>query len=101
MLIEVFETLNAQSTACKLRIKMKTIILYSSKSGNTKKIADSMASQISCDAIRITSDSTPQTVNLEGYDLVFVGTGLFAGTPNEDLVQYLGKLNLKSVKMFA
>ncbi len=80
---------------------MKTIILYSSKSGNTKKIADSMASQVGCDAIRITADSTPPNVDLEGYDLVFVGTGLFAGTPNEDMVRYIGNLNLKTTKMFA
>jgi flavodoxin len=80
---------------------MKTIILYSSKSGNTKKIADSMASQIGCDAIRITADRTPPNVDLEGYDLVFVGTGLFAGTPNEDMARYIGNLNLKTTKMFA
>jgi flavodoxin len=80
---------------------MRTIILYSSKSGNTKKIADSMASRVGCDAIRITSDSTPSTVDLEEYDLVFVGTGLFVGTPNEDIMRYLGNLNLKTTKMFA
>ena len=77
---------------------MRPIIVYSTKSGNTKKIADSMASQVGCDAIRITSDSTPLTVDLEGYDLVFVGTGLFVGTPNEDIVRFLGSLNLKTTK---
>jgi len=80
---------------------MKTIILYSSKSGNTKKIADLIASQVGCDAIRITADSIPLNLDLEGYDLVFVGTGLFAGTPNEDMVRYIGNLNLKTTKMFA
>jgi len=80
---------------------MKTIILYSSKSGNTKKIADSMASQVGCNAIRITADSTPPNVDLDVYDLVFVGTGLFAGTPNEDMVRYIGNLNLKTNKTFA
>ena len=79
---------------------MRPIIIYSSKSGNTKKIADSMASQIGCDAIRITSDSPQSTLDLEGYDLVLVGTGLFAGTPNEDLVRYLRNLNLKTTKLF-
>jgi flavodoxin len=80
---------------------MKSIILYSSKSGNTKKIAESMASQVGCEAIKIGSDSNPSNVDLEGYDLIFVGTGLYAGTPNEDLVKYLGNLNLKSTKQFA
>jgi flavodoxin len=84
----------------KVGFHMRTLILYSSKSGNTKKIADSMASQIGCDAIRITSDNTP-SMDLERYDLVFVGTGLFFGTPNEDIVRYLGNLNMKTTKMFA
>jgi flavodoxin len=60
-----------------------------------------MASQIGCDAIRITSSSNPSTVDLNEYDLVLVGTGLFAGTPNEDIMRYLGNLNLKNTKMFA
>ena len=67
---------------------LKTIIIYSCKSGNTKKIADSMACQIGCDAIRITSDTIPLAVDLDEYDLVLVGTGLFAGTPNEDLMRF-------------
>ncbi len=80
---------------------MRPIIIYSSKSGNTKKIADSMANQISCEAIRITADSLQKTVDLEDFNLVLVGTGLFAGTPNEDLVRYLRNLNLKTTKLFA
>ena len=79
---------------------MKSIILYSSRSGNTKKIADAMATQVGCEAIKITSDSNPSNLDLEGFDLIFVGTGLYAGTPNEDLVKYLGSLNLKSTKQF-
>jgi len=86
----------------KLGIQLKTIILYSSKSGNTEKIAYSMASKIGCEAIKITSNSTPSTtVDLNGYDFILVGTGLFAGTPNEDITRYLGNLNLKTAKMFA
>ncbi len=80
---------------------MKPIIIYSSKSGNTKKVADYMASQISCDAIRITSENALSIIDLESYDLVFVGTGLFAGTPNEDIMRFLKNLNFKTTKFFA
>jgi len=59
-----------------------------------------MAFQLNCKAIKITNDSRPSQIALEDYDLVFVGTGLFAGTPNEDLIRYLGKLDLKSSKQF-
>ncbi|MCL5876230.1 MAG: flavodoxin domain-containing protein [Candidatus Bathyarchaeota archaeon] len=78
---------------------MKSIIIYASKSGNTKKIADQMAAQLGCEAIKIT-DSPTQT-DLEAYDLVFAGTGLYAGTPNEDMVKYLNSLSMKSPKQFA
>jgi flavodoxin len=80
---------------------MKAIILYSSRSGNTKKVADSIATEVGCEAIKIASGSDALTVDLEGYDLIFVGTGLYAGTPNEDIVKYLGKLKLKGAKQFA
>ncbi len=80
---------------------MHSIILYSSKSGNTKKIADSMAAALGCEAIKITSESKPQGFDLEKYDLILVGTGLFAGTPNEDIMHFLSGLNFKSQKQFA
>ena len=44
---------------------------------------------------------TPSTVDLGEYDLIFVGTCLFVGTPNEDIVRDLGNLNLKTTKMCA
>jgi flavodoxin len=80
---------------------MKTIILYASKSGNTGKIASSMANALNCEAIKVTAQTQPQTLDLESYDLIFVGCGLYAGTPNEDMVKLLGGLNLKSQKQFA
>lgn len=80
---------------------MKPIVMFASKSGNTKKIADSIAAQIGCEAVRVTANSDPSTMDLESYDLIFLGTGLYAGTPNEDLVRYLTKMNLKTVKRFA
>lgn len=60
-----------------------------------------MAPQLNCPAVKITSTSTSTAVNLEEYDLIFLGTGLYAGTPNEDLVKFLNSLNLKSPKQFA
>ena len=80
---------------------MKPLIIYASKSGNTKKIADSMADQTGAPAIKISSDTCASAPDLEPYDLIFLGTGLYAGTPNEDLVAYLKALNLKSTKDFA
>jgi flavodoxin len=80
---------------------MKPLILYASKSGNTKKLADAIANQINAPTIKISADTTPAQADLESYDLIFLGTGLYAGTPNEDLVCYLKNLDLKTAKPFA
>jgi flavodoxin len=80
---------------------MRTIILYASKCGNTGNIAASMAVQLNCEAVKITAQTSPAEVDLEGYDLIFVGSGLYAGTPNEDIIKFLSSLNLKNPKLFA
>lgn len=59
-----------------------------------------MATQLGCPAIKITSESNPSAIDLEGYDLIFLGTGLYAGTPNEDLVKYLNNLKSNKSKKF-
>lgn len=78
----------------------KIIVIYASKSGNTEKIAKSIAEQLNCEAVKVTQTS-PSGFDLEIYDWIFLGTGLYAGTPNEDIVKFLGNLNLKSQKQFA
>ncbi|NLF89041.1 hypothetical protein GX563_09495 [Candidatus Bathyarchaeota archaeon] len=80
---------------------MKTIICYASKSGNTAKIAEAMATELNCTAVKVTNDTKPASLDLDSYDLIFLGSGLYAGTPNEDLVKFLNSLNLKSSKTFA
>lgn len=80
---------------------MRCMILYSSKSGNTGKIAASIAAQLNCEAVKVTAETQPAALDLNGYDLIFVGTGLYAGTPNMDIVKFLSALNLKSPKQFA
>ena len=40
-------------------------------------------------------------VDLDNYDLIFVGTGIHYGNPNEDLVNYLKTISLKGPKVLA
>ena len=63
---------------------VKTIICYASKSGNTAKIAEAMATELNCTAVKVTNDTKPASLDLDSYDLIFLGSGLYAGTPNED-----------------
>lgn len=77
---------------------MKIIVVYASKSGNTKKIADTIAAQVGAQAYSISPDQP--AVSLENCDLVFAGTGIYAGSPNQDFEKYLSTLNLKQPKRF-
>ncbi len=78
---------------------MKPIVVYSTRSGNTKKAAEAIASELNCPCLRITSDSS--TVDISDYDIVFIGTGIYKGQPNQDLLGYLQTMRLNGKKQFA
>lgn len=80
---------------------MKTIVLYSSKGGNTEKIAKEISSELNCPCIKIAEDFDASTANLNDYGLVFVGTGVYASKPNSEMVNYLNGMNLKDSRRFA
>jgi len=82
-------------------VNMKPIVLYSTKSGNTKKIADEIALELSCELLRITQTNSKPIADLNNYDLLFIGTGIHFENPNEDMVRYLKTVNLKEPKLFA
>ena len=80
---------------------MRPVVLYSTKSGNTQKIADEIALELNCESLRITKTYPAPTVDLNNYDLIFIGTGIHFGNPNEDMVAYLNMVTLKEPKTFA
>ena len=79
---------------------MKSVVVYASKSGNTKKIAQEIAAELGCEALSVDSDRKAP-VSLDGYDLVFVGTGICYGNLNQDLQHYLQTATFKTTKTFA
>src|SRR5665647_3840136 len=80
---------------------MKVIVVYSSKSGNTKKIADEIASELNCGLFKLTSGDSIPNIDLDNYDLIFIGTGIHFGNPNEDIVGYFKMADLKKPKAIA
>jgi flavodoxin len=80
---------------------MKPIVIYATKSGNTKKVANAIAAALGCPCIKISADTSPSAVDLEPYDLVFMGTGIYKGEPSEDLLSYLQKISPKTSRRFA
>jgi len=78
---------------------MKSIILYSSNSGNTKKLAEAIH-----EAIPGNKEITPTTKapdDLSSYDLICVGFWLMAGQPDPHTTTFLETINDKNLFLFA
>ncbi|MFT5701177.1 MAG: menaquinone-dependent protoporphyrinogen IX oxidase [Desulforhopalus sp.] len=78
---------------------MKALVAYSSKSGNTKKLAEALygAVQFEKDLVAISDNPDPS-----GYDFVAVGFWLQAGQPDPAAQEFLTKIgNKKEVFLFA
>ena len=80
---------------------LKPIVLYSSKSGNTEKIAREIASELNCRCEKISENSDSTTIDLGDFDLVFLGTGNYDKKPNADMLNYLKEMNLNNSRIFA
>jgi len=80
---------------------VKAIVIYSTKGGNTRKVAEEIASELNCELAKIDHDSSTSAVDLSSYDFVFVGTGIYFGTLNPDMQRYLETIDLKNAKQFA
>lgn len=68
---------------------MKSLVIYDSNFGNTKKIAEVVADELGCAAVKIT-DIDPS--DLTSYDLLVVGTPIIGWMPTEHMQAFLAKL---------
>ncbi len=73
----------------KRRMKMKTLIVYSSQTGNTRKLADKIYDTLDgvTDIISVEQDPDPA-----GYDLVAVGFWYMGGKPDPKSQKFLSKI---------
>lgn len=78
---------------------MKNIILYSSLTGNTKRVAEAMASVMPpgtpCASVKDAPD------NLSDYDTVFIGFWVDRGTANKEAAKLIETLTNSHVVLFA
>ena len=68
---------------------MKTLIVYSSQTSNTKKLADALYENMAGDKEIFNVGDAPDP---EGYDLVAVGFWFQAGKPDPKSSQYLSRM---------
>lgn len=72
---------------------MKTKVLYHSKSGNTKKIADAIA-KVTGQA----SEAIPPAYPLENVEVLFLGAPIRAGKVDTKVEEFIRTLNSSRVK---
>ncbi len=77
---------------------MKTLIVYSSQTGNTKKLAEAVNQVIEGEKTFCPVGEAPEP---DGYDLVMLGFWLMAGKPDPKSAEYLAKLGDTKLFLFA
>lgn len=75
---------------------MKIAVLYQSRTGHSKKIAEAVAGGLGVQAQRLADH--PQ---LSGVDLLFVVSGIYAGKSDPKLLKYLATFGKEQVKRAA
>ena len=67
---------------------MNTILIYSSLTGNTRKVAKVMAQELGIEMKR-----PGELTDLEGVELLFLGSGVYANRPARSLRRFLSNLS--------
>lgn len=76
---------------------MKTWVLYYSKGGNTKKIAEAIAQELQVPK----TEQVPPAYPPENVGLLFLGTAVYAGKPDAKMLEFVRTLNTNRVKNVA
>lgn len=67
---------------------MNIMVMYHSKTGNTKKLAESMAG-----ALGVSADKIAESSIVEPVDMLFIGDGVYGGRPDISTVNFIRTLN--------
>lgn len=78
---------------------MKSIIIYSSLTGNTKQVAEAIASVLPKGTPCVSMAELPSDIS--SYDLVFAGFWVDKGTANKEARDVLGTLHNPYIALFA
>lgn len=78
---------------------MKSIVIYSSLTGNTKQVAEAITSVLPVGTPCVSMKELP--ADIASYDLVFAGFWVDKGTANKDARDVLGTLHNPHIALFA
>ncbi|MDR1991968.1 MAG: hypothetical protein LBQ98_00450 [Nitrososphaerota archaeon] len=75
---------------------MDVVVIYSSHRNNTEKVAQAIADQLKCSAVKLTENFDARTFFLASYTLIFLGTGIRGGEPYVELQNFIKTAKFKS-----
>lgn len=78
---------------------MKSIVIYSSLTGNTKQVAETIARVLPVDTPCVSMSKLPS--DMASYELVFAGFWVDKGTANKEARDVLGTLHNPYIALFA
>ncbi|MFA5363741.1 MAG: flavodoxin domain-containing protein [Candidatus Bathyarchaeia archaeon] len=64
---------------------MDFLVVYFSRGGKTKKVAEAITKELGCEAI----DANKKTPDISGVDLLIVGSGNYGSKPGEPIQKFL------------
>jgi flavodoxin len=77
---------------------MKSLVVYSSQTGNTRKLADAVFRALPGEKALYPVDEAPDP---SGYDLIAIGFWFMQGKPDPKSSEYLGQVGEKPLFLFA
>lgn len=78
---------------------MKTLVLYSSKTGNTKMVAEAIASKLD-DATLAAIENAPSPEDCAAYDMLAIGYWVDKGLPDAKALALIKSLNGCNIALF-
>jgi len=77
---------------------MASIVIYASKTGNTKAVATYIATKLACDIAELGKND----INIAGFDRIIIGSGVYAGKLSKAVRNFLAEkdFNGKDVIFF-
>ncbi|MHA1455425.1 MAG: flavodoxin family protein [Promethearchaeota archaeon] len=68
---------------------MKIMVCYFSNTGNTEKIARSIAEGLEGEDVELLKIEDGDPSNLKNYDLVVLGSGIYGGKLNKKVIDFM------------
>lgn len=71
---------------------VKSLLVYSTRSGNTKLVADEIAGALGCRSINL-DEMDFNKIELSGIDNIFIGSGVYGGKMGQNTIKFVKLLN--------